>query len=679
MTAKIDFSKNALHLAYVFYGEYHDEAGELRSVRWCGPKGRVGSGLLFPLPANVSSSGSARTTVWEARLSRCSFDMNLGGWDQHIQTVNDLSFNVDISGGPQATDGNIGDLRRDIIHGRWRNKRGFLWLVDLDTNDYQLVASGAFDRNPTAISANNFAITLGVTALVPSTIRFPCTQIPENANSYTYDQASIFNGFTYYLPTQYMLSPDHKGKYIGPTFGHATAAGDNYVWREVVPFGRRTNHQSGAFVFCFVSPITNCFVSEVFVEQSNNDNRPYSVTPTGTVGGLMLETINNLDPTRGPVGTWLRFSTGSTQNFIWWGNQFRDVDPANPGNTEGGPMSRVFARVAGHGTGVFDRVEFDTLGDNPVEVLKDGGSPASTLWDVLDDLVSNPALMNSPGTVWGTGAVSDFRSSSPAPPAVQNSVEYYNLACAVPRDIVEEQPSFREMIQSLASSFPFDVVDRLDPALDEWRWYPIWRSGFLSEPDHIFTVADMSRTDPPSIQQYDNADGKYANQVNVRTPEYYSRPTNATTSFAPGQNAGGEDKIDPTYQEAFRYNDVFEQGSTKEDLVVPDSLEWDHWLHTGNLGNGSAALILGTERAQPQRTVMALHGHRSFSVAMGAYVRYSIPGVNKEVGMVRKMRFDYDLQQVQMTTYHVDHPVGGKATEKENKAYLEEPEYTDNE
>jgi len=64
---------------------------------------------------------------------------------------------------------------------------------------------------------------------------------------------------------------------------------------------------------------------------------------------------------------------------------------------------------------------------------------------------------------------------------------------------------------------------------------------------------------------------------------------------------------------------------------------------------------------------------------MGAYVRYSIPGVNKEVGMVRKMRFDYDLQQVQMTTYHVDHPVGGRATEKENKAYLEEPDdYIDN-
>ena len=375
MTAKIDFSKNALHLAYVFYGEYHDEAGELRSVRWCGPKGRVGSGLLFPLPANVSSSGSARTTVWEARLSRCSFDMNLGGWDQHIQTVNDLSFNVDISGGPQATDGNIGDLRRDIIHGRWRNKRGFLWLVDLDTNDYQLVASGAFDRNPTSISANNFAITLGVTALVPSTIPFPCAQIPENTNSYTYEQVTNAQ-FSYYLPTQYMLSPDHYGKYVGPTFGHATAAGDNYVWREVVPFGRRTNGQGGAYVFCFVSPVINCFVPEMFYELSNNENRPFHVTPGTTVaGGLTLQTLNNVDPTKGPTGTWLRFSTGSTQNFIWWGNQFRDIDPANPGNTEGGPMSRVFARVSGHGTGVFDRLEYDLSGNNPIAILQDGEAP----------------------------------------------------------------------------------------------------------------------------------------------------------------------------------------------------------------------------------------------------------------------------------------------------------------
>jgi len=40
---------------------------------------------------------------------------------------------------------------------------------------------------------------------------------------------------------------------------------------------------------------------------------------------------------------------------------------------------------------------------------------------------------------------------------------------------------------------------------------------------------------------------------------------------------------------------------------------------------------------------------------MGEPIKYDMVGINSDVGMVRKMRYDFDLQQVQITSYHIDH------------------------
>ena len=93
----------------------------------------------------------------------------------------------------------------------------------------------------------------------------------------------------------------------------------------------------------------------------------------------------------------------------------------------------------------------------------------------------------------------------------------------------------------------------------------------------------------------------------------------------------------------------------REGAVVVASLTMDHWLHYGTPGNSSAAWALGEERSQPQRTVQATHGVRSFRVGMGVSIEYNMVGINSDVGMVRKMRYDFDLQQVQITSYHIDH------------------------
>jgi hypothetical protein len=86
-------------------------------------------------------------------------------------------------------------------------------------------------------------------------------------------------------------------------------------------------------------------------------------------------------------------------------------------------------------------------------------------------------------------------------------------------------------------------------------------------------------------------------------------------------------------------------------------IEIQHWLTNpdGMFRNGD---MLFGERNQPQRTVRAKLGIRGFSIEMGDPIRYNMPGVNEDVGMVRKMLYDFDAMTVAITTYHVDNWVG---------------------
>jgi len=268
--------------------------------------------------------------------------------------------------------------------------------------------------------------------------------------------------------------------------------------------------------------------------------------------------------------------------------------------------------------------------------------------------------------ILGTSALTHFSSNVPT---VTDPIPYANMACAIPLEITDKPISAREGFGELARFFPFDFAQRYDEATKDWRVYPIWRTSFLTDPKFIFSVADMSRTDPPAIAQYDNSDGKYANRVIVSSPKYRGKPQ----TWVPGATPTAQEvELFPSRTRDYHHNDQFEQAATRESAVVTASLKMKYWLHYGDKGNSSAAWSLGEERSQPQRTVQATHGVRSYRVAMGEPIQYDIVGINSDVGMVRKMRYDFDLQQVQITSLHIDHSTSRTSQKgndpKDNKA-----------
>jgi hypothetical protein len=617
--------ERALNLAYLFEGTYHDENGVERAVHWCGPKGRVGSGLSVPVPVH-SDARTPATCVWEARLNRCSMDLTMGNIDQFIGAISDLTFSVDISGGSQASVPVVGDLRRDIVFGRWKGRECRIWLLDLDTGDTQIMGRGTLDRNPSSINANTFQLVMDINPVFPPTLDWPQGEIPINTDGFTYANPGAY----LYAPKQYMLNPDHAGKFLGLNFGNGSVIDDDYVWKELIPFGRVVKSLTEHYVFCWVSPQRNCHVTEVFWENTNGSNTPIEVLSHS------IETIEFLDPAMGPPGTCVRILTSATSsyNFVWWA-------PA------GGAKSRAFARVRGVYGGQHSHYETDSSANNPVSVYAATGTTRAAVWEVIEDAISRPDMLNRPNAL-GTTAIADFKASVPT---VSNPNEFANLACVVPLDPSDEPISAREALGSMAQCFPFDFAQRYDSSVDDWRVYPVWRSSFNTPPDYYFGVEDMSRTDPPAVSQYDNSDGKYANKLFVDETPHYGHPTVASTSA----NSGGEDNIAPLIQQRYEHSDTFEQGPTREGEVVIATVKTKHWLHYGDKGNSSAAWSLGEERSQPQRTVQGTHGVRSFRVEIGSAIKYDVVGINSDVGMVRGMRYDFDLQQVQITSYHIDH------------------------
>jgi hypothetical protein len=272
----------------------------------------------------------------------------------------------------------------------------------------------------------------------------------------------------------------------------------------------------------------------------------------------------------------------------------------------------------------------------------------ATVWTIIEDTITRPELLNK-SNVLGTNAISDFKNTAPV---VTDPVAWGNMACTVPRDISDRPLPAREAFGELARSFPFDFAQKYDTVADDWRWFPVWRSGFTTPPKYIFWVEDMSRTDAPAVAQYSDADGKYANEVLVDTISYIG----ATVYPTPSGDSNTVPQFMPEISRArFRHNDTFEQLPTKEGEVVTVDVKMKHWQHYGDAGNSSSAWQIGEERSQPQRTVQATHGVRSFRVQLGEAIQYDMIGINSDVGMVRKMRYDFDLQQVQITSYHIDH------------------------
>ena len=649
-----------LNLVYLFEGSYHDENGVERLVHWCGPKARTGSGLSVATPVHSAMEKSV-TCVWEARLNRCSLELDMGNIDQTIGAISDLTFSVDISGGSQASVPVAGELRRDIVYGRWRGRTCRIWLYDLDTGDTQVMGRGSFDRDPTSIGPNSFQIVVDIAPLL-STTQWPQGRIPMNTDGFTVPSVG-----SYWRPTQFYLNPEHVGKFLGLSFGdgavvestYTNPTSDNWVWKEVVPYGRRTSDigpLGSHYVYAWVSPQFNCFVDNIWYENSEASQHEDALPIINTTN---IETFENRNPNVGPIGTIVRFFASNTDSSI----------PQNPLGFRWweGSYPRVVARVSGAATGVPDTsvVATDFNGGimpGTTVYKKSLGGVRAAVWQIIEDIITRPELLDR-SDVLGSGSILDFKNSAPT---VSKPVPWANMACTVPAKISDKPLPAREAFGELARCFPFDFAQRYDTSADDWRWYPVWRSGFTTEPSYIFGVEDMSRTDAPAVAQYNNSDGKYANEVLVDTIEYIGSPVWPIPSGDANTVPDIMPMISPT---RFRHNDTFEQLPTKQGEVVTTDLKMKHWQHYSDDGNSSAAWQIGEERSQPQRTVQATHGVRSFRVQMGAAIKYDMVGINSDVGMVRKMRFDFDLQQVQITSYHIDHSTPRSKPRGDNEAF----------
>ena len=151
-------------------------------------------------------------------MNRASMDLTMGNIEQFFGAISDFTFTVDISGGSQATEPVAGDIRRDIVFGRWKNKQCRLWILDIETGDTQIMGRGSLDRNPNSIGPNSFQLVMDINPLFPPTLDWPQKQIPLDTQEFTYSNP----GTHLYAPSQYMINPDHAGKFLGLNLGNGS-------------------------------------------------------------------------------------------------------------------------------------------------------------------------------------------------------------------------------------------------------------------------------------------------------------------------------------------------------------------------------------------------------------------------------------------------------------------------
>jgi hypothetical protein len=607
--AGIDFTKDALRLAYLVEMSVFLDDKE-QTVRLCGPRDRVGSGLVADI-----GDGDRQ---WEARLSRAQFSATIGTLKQSVQTVSDLSFFV--STGLAGSDAEILELVRD---GRWANRRARLYLYDLNTGTAQPLVEGFVDRDPDKWTPSGFSITVAA-GIFPLDQLLPMSQIPVNTDEFTAPDSGAFTQDQY--PRAFHLNPDHLGKWIGPVVGDDPS--DDGVWKEVAPYGGGGQFQffdgvlGRQFLFCHVSHKTGLFVHRVAFEAGAE------VFIRGFADGLF--TFENDDITEGPIGTNLRVDIN--------GEQFGLVDQSNDLT---GARPRIFARVSGWELG-----EYDPLGPGTPPESTDTGQVVENVWEVLDDLFSLPEFLGL-SSVWGSGALTDFENEIPAAAA-----DWHKGLCAIPLDIVDAPPTMREVLEGIMLALPADIVQRFDPISDELRIYPIWREPRPgSTADHVLSREDFhtgSRSALPQFRVDSDPSRYYGNQTTVKGPTFYSEPQSMATPF----NDDVDQLVIPVNSVQFQ-EDATEASEPRNNGPQVTKYEYEYWRQPGD-GAESTAQFISHSQSQPQRVITAVLGISGFRILLGESVRYAVPLFNlpTAIGMVRKIAYNLDAQTVTIESYH---------------------------
>ena len=638
----IDWRKPNLRLVYLIEGIFlAPNSTAPRFVRWCGPPGRTGSGFTayatmgpgsFPPAQSRPGELPFAPVSWECRLSACRFSSTLGDLGQTVQALSDVTCNVALGDDDNSTEFlSVTELRDMALHGRWRGQLARLIVVDAEEIEcFEVLVEGRWDRNPDSVDHRGFKITLNASGTVAPTRGYLRGQVPDNVDNfqtYTYSSSTWIQSPNGSATPAFRLNPNHKGKWCPEAVGGA--ANDN-VWREAVPYGLISTQ-----TFAWVSPRYDQFCYDVVCETDNG------VVRIGASGSNVIRVFNNVDPTRGPTGTCVVFTSPS--GFAWDGTASK--------------THRVWAKVAG-GRPVLRPAGYSDIGHagNPElgSNIPGGGqaTPTNTtapptansqVTEVLKDIIVDPHFLNMPGMLH-PDAISDLtiKMTLIGLPFKRNA--------SLPNDLPEESLSYREVFSPLMLSIPADLVlrrDNSDP-LGTRKFYAVVRQQPGDSADRTLTIGDLADASTPArVKHLADPNGYYSNDTTLRTEDFYVTPL-----------TGSAGSIEVTSRQSAEIVNTSEQVAT--DGEIAGSVELPFFRYDSSSDFNDWARVLEAEKSRPQVVIEANLGTPSIGLELGDRVQFSISGVYSGPGHIRSMRVDLDRQTVLITSYH--QPVAARVT-----------------
>jgi hypothetical protein len=623
----IDFTDPGLDLVYLVSASYRLN-GEDKTARWCGPPSRSGAGGMV-----AKDPGTGDVVQWESRLTGGRGDFDLGGLGEGVARVAALSFKV-AAGGPDSL-----ELRKAVRDGRWINRKAQVWKYDRSTGDSEHLGDGVVTREPTAWEDRGFSFALRVwpfpdslpwpTGLAPTvaTIALEWNSIPNPAvtpgNEWHPSSSSI---------DSFQINPSHFGKHLGVIFGGTTLQASG-LFVELIPYGVQTSAQD--FNFAWVSPQELCYVQNIWWESEDG-----AINPTVDLQNETIQTFVNRDPTRGPLGTCVKFTTADpatldTQKPRWWGPE------TVPANMTAGEQHRVFAMVSGPGWADFPPT-YDEQADPFLSTAlpAPNNSPALTLpaalppyrgwYDlILEDMNSAPWL-NSFAPYLGASALADFIAAAPA-----NIVPKYK--CRVPYGIESDAPSMRAVLSEFMTCLQADLCWRLDPATDRLAMFPLWRGPRPGDvADWTFTDRDLVRVEEPrSIVWNEDPFRDYGTRVEVRTPKHAAEPA---------------DDIESRRSLLGKYSSPSEEAHDQYGGELLKKIPRKYWVNVGAVN----ARHVGEHHCQRQRASIATVGRLGYQVQLGDLVEYRIGDFPTTIGQVRRISLNLDAVTATITALHIE-------------------------
>jgi hypothetical protein len=633
----IDWTKTGLRVAYLVEGIFMPPNSlSPQFVRWCGPPGRTGSGFtayatLGPLsfPPSQSRPGELplAPVAWETRLTRGRYDSTIGDLSQTVQALSDVTCTVALGDDDNPTTFLAADELRDMAqNGRWRGQSARLILVDMDDIDsFEVVVDGTWDKDPDGINAQSFKITINSDGSVAPSRRYLTGQVPDtvdNFQTYNYHTSTWIQSPNGSASPAFRLNPNLKGKWCPEIIGGAR---NEDIWRELVPYGQNSTHS-----YAWVSSRYDQFCYDIVVETESG------LVKISADASRLIRVFNNNDPTRGPTGTCVLFSTPS--GFSWDGTNSKTY--------------RAFGKVAG-GHPVLRPAGYSDIGftGNPElgsNIPTSGGEAApsnstpppgvnSDVTRVFKDLIVEGHFLNMPSmlhpsaisqlTIWMT----------------LNSLPFPRNA-TLPQELPDKPLTYRDVFAPLMLSIPADLIlkrDDSDP-LGTRKFYAVVRQQPGDAAEHTITVGDLADASlPPRVTQLSDPDGHYSNDTTIRTEDFFISPVVGTSD--------GDD-LTPTNSQVSEIVNATEQSFTAQ--AIDGETELPIFRYDSNSDFRAWAAVIERERSRPQVVLQATLGTHHLQRELGDRIQFDCAGVYHGPGHIRSMRVDLDAMVVTVRSYH---------------------------